>query len=604
MGLRRQSAAEEASVQQVLLIRSPLRDQSAPAPYVHVDVRWWAESSLLFLVVLTVLFRLPDAPIADRVATLSCAMGCVGLAFIAVMSQHLHFCRVRIDTGLASGGTLVPLALLVQATQHPETPRWRATFWLAVAMTVSLLAWLVGVKVRAYLDRQVSDPRPRDSAIGTLSIFFLAWAQCTQLLGSPAPRVATFVSAVAMFGLICRGLASTLPQSFTLGEATLLVQTLVLLLQELCAEVAGEPTVLPSGGLPARFTACMLASAATLALTLLPSGLWASRRGKPDPPPHEHHHHRAAGQGGNGGVEAPLGAAMAVAVGVMAIPLTSAALGEDSVGWLIRYVGGSWGHLLTLGYWGVCLGVGLPVISAGSSALLDDDIPTPTETAGNHDEPRDPAALTDHRARQRRLRLAFRKTFHLLAILLFLPTLLIDPEFLGLSAGIALFLLIILECFRVAEVPPIAPAVNAAMGRYRDEKDPGELLTTHVYLLIACAAPVWISGPEAPPQMGGLGLVAVGVGDAVAAVVGCNLGRHRIFGTSKTVEGTLASAAAQIAAVAGLAAVGAAQCSLSNLVGAVVVGAAYEALTLQSDNLVVPLIVWVLAASGSEQPPT
>jgi dolichol kinase len=109
----------------------------------------------------------------------------------------------------------------------------------------------------------------------------------------------------------------------------------------------------------------------------------------------------------------------------------------------------------------------------------------------------------------------------------------------------------------------------------------------------------------------GLGLIAIGLGDAVASVAGGRWGLTRIFGTRKTVEGTAASAIVQAFAVTAMCAVtphlappptagGAVYTlapTLAPTVAAVVVGALYEALTLQSDNLVIPLIVWVLVAS-------
>ena len=38
-------------------------------------------------------------------------------------------------------------------------------------------------------------------------------------------------------------------------------------------------------------------------------------------------------------------------------------------------------------------------------------------------------------------------------------------------------------------------AVADFMERFRDEKDPGPLLLTHIYLLLGCAIPVWLHQP-------------------------------------------------------------------------------------------------------------
>lgn len=591
---------------QLLVIRSPLRgvddagddDDNVAMPFVELDVRWWGESCLMVGIFAVVLLRLPDAPIADRLAVIGCLLGGIAFSFIAVVSQHLHFCRVGIDTGLAIGGSLVPLVLLVQASTHPDNPQWRYYLWLSVAMTASMCAWLAVVKFGAYCNQQVPDPNPHDSVAGVASYVFL-WAHCTLLLGAPCPPLVAGCYGVAMFGLITRGLASTVPQSFTLGEATIIVQATVILLQELCAHVVGGDRVVAATDQPAKFTACTLAGAAVLILTWLPAALWASRRGRPTPHARKDRAGSMSQQGGNA-VEAAVRpwsfiSAFAIGVVVITLPLTSAVLQEDSVQWLFTYVVTSWAHIGALGYWGACLAIFLPGINVISSSFLiykeqdaGDGAPGASHTA--NDEMR-------HTSRQQRLRLGFRKLFHVLALLLFVPVLLGDPEFLGLSCGIALFVLVALECFRVAEVPLIGPMLDALMERYRDEKDPGELLTTHIYLLVACAVPLWLSGSAVSPLVSGIGLVAVGVGDAVAAVVGCNYGTHRIFRTSKTIEGALASSLAQIGAIASVYCFVTESPPFQVLVVAAAAGALYEAVTLQSDNLVVPLIVWVLVAS-------
>lgn len=93
--------------------------------------------------------------------------------------------------------------------------------------------------------------------------------------------------------------------------------------------------------------------------------------------------------------------------------------------------------------------------------------------------------------------------------------------------------------------------------RFQDSQDAGPVVLTHIYLLVGCAAPLWLDrglAPREAPGPGGAslpayaGLLAVGVGDAFASVVGARFGRLRWPGTRKTVEGTAASALAQVAA--------------------------------------------------------
>lgn len=145
----------------------------------------------------------------------------------------------------------------------------------------------------------------------------------------------------------------------------------------------------------------------------------------------------------------------------------------------------------------------------------------------------------------------------------------------------------------------LAPALDALMGPYRDPQDPGPFLLTHVFLLVGAALPVWLSPPPAPliiapPAVHPFaGVLAVVVGDGVAAVVGSRLGRVRWFESKKTLEGSVAAWAAQLAVVYALAGSTSAVPPLSGRVAAALaVGAIFEAVTTQLDNLVLPLVVF------------
>ena len=117
-------------------------------------------------------------------------------------------------------------------------------------------------------------------------------------------------------------------------------------------------------------------------------------------------------------------------------------------------------------------------------------------------------------------------------------------------------------------IPPLAAPLSAFFARFLDSRDGGTLVLTHLYLLLGCALPLWLAdalpgiaslpaaaagaGAGAPPRSVALdvapfaGVVVLGMGDAVASVVGIHLGRCRWPGTRKTVEGTAAAAASML----------------------------------------------------------
>jgi len=192
----------------------------------------------------------------------------------------------------------------------------------------------------------------------------------------------------------------------------------------------------------------------------------------------------------------------------------------------------------------------------------------------------------------RRRQLLFRKAFHILAVLMFTPVLVVDPLFLSFSFSVAFVFMGLCELVRLAALPPIGRTLTAFMTRFQDDRDPGPVLMTHIYLLLACAAPVWLDPSHCSAYAG---ILSIGVGDASASVVGIRYGRTRWPGTRKTIEGSLASLILQILFCQFLQTVGTqalTHISILGLIPALAMGVVLEAVTDQIDNLVVPLAVF------------
>lgn len=146
-----------------------------------------------------------------------------------------------------------------------------------------------------------------------------------------------------------------------------------------------------------------------------------------------------------------------------------------------------------------------------------------------------------------------RKGYHLLACTLFLPPILLkEVDMLGMGLAVALSVLLLVEVVRVTEVPIIGPVVHRFMASFVDERDRGVVFTTHLTLLVGMAVPIWITSHDDDDDDGMLererlvsGIAIIGIGDAVASVVGSLVGRVSICrGSTKTVEGTVAGAMA------------------------------------------------------------
>lgn len=156
-----------------------------------------------------------------------------------------------------------------------------------------------------------------------------------------------------------------------------------------------------------------------------------------------------------------------------------------------------------------------------------------------------------------RRKVMHRKAFHALAVALFLPPVLVaQVSFLGFCLLVATLLFIAVETCRIYRVPGFAAKLDIFVNRYLDKREDtrrGDLVLTHLYLLLGCAIPVWLEGLERTAA--GLrdgeaarwdslrlssGILLIGVGDAFAASFGVRFGRIHWPTSHRTVEGSSA----------------------------------------------------------------
>lgn len=240
--------------------------------------------------------------------------------------------------------------------------------------------------------------------------------------------------------------------------------------------------------------------------------------------------------------------------------------------------------------------------------------------------------------------------YHVLALWLFVPAMLSTPQLLavGLAAATALFAL--LELARLLDVPHLGPRVALFVRSFTDARDSGRVLISHFSLLLGIAVPIWLTaaawnGKQQPnpllqepwsPSTGSsllcltwplsttgswgalyramahsvvavpafAGMLCLGVCDTVACVVGRSLGRWPVHvGAKKTVEGcvtgALVSAGCLLLLLSGAVAAGGlgVESTLATCVDVVFATGAtalLEAVTLQLDNIALPLHCYAL----------
>jgi dolichol kinase len=134
-----------------------------------------------------------------------------------------------------------------------------------------------------------------------------------------------------------------------------------------------------------------------------------------------------------------------------------------------------------------------------------------------------------------------------------------------------------------------------------DDRDSGRVILTHIYLLVGLAIPVWLI-----PNTNGAfkiamysGVLSLGIGDSFASIIGKQLGQIKLPNSEKTLEGTVAGMIGQIV-MAGVLYFLDPEIVLRNTTQAIciivslVFGSFLEAVTLQIDNLVLPLYTLAL----------
>ena len=245
-----------------------------------------------------------------------------------------------------------------------------------------------------------------------------------------------------------------------------------------------------------------------------------------------------------------------------------------------------------------------------------------------------------------------RKIFHGMMVLILVPTTPVDPTFISLALSVVLALFLLLEFIRISGLPPLSKPLALFLRPYVDGRDvSGPIVISHIFLLLGCAIPVWLSLAAASPadtpatndnsttvspwqgwnlrpslSADGIGtdilsgVICVGLGDAAASLVGRRYGRKKWSWSpgSKSVEGSTAFAVALFTGLAflkmwlyflgwGNFSVGRCPSWLSawswlhfvtvivKIAAASCVASLTEAvLTGGNDNIIVPLVLWAV----------
>jgi dolichol kinase len=190
---------------------------------------------------------------------------------------------------------------------------------------------------------------------------------------------------------------------------------------------------------------------------------------------------------------------------------------------------------------------------------------------------------------------ARRKFFHALALLLFLPGIAMDPAFTHLAFSLAFSLFIFAEYVRYYALYPFGAALHIFMSEFLDHKDSGPVILSHFYLLTGCAGPLWLEGHSRILHQ--TGVLVLGIGDALASIVGRKYGRHCWPGSSKTAEGTLAFFTSVVLSAWLLRLTGLCEpFDMAKYAFVIAALALLEGVSDQHDNLILPIFAYIVAS--------
>lgn len=196
-----------------------------------------------------------------------------------------------------------------------------------------------------------------------------------------------------------------------------------------------------------------------------------------------------------------------------------------------------------------------------------------------------------------------RKYFHGVVVAIYMPGILLDPELLFLASVVALCGFLFIEAIRLFNFEPIGPFLEKSLSQFLDSKDEGLLILTHIYLLVGCSLPIWIFPSNITSNKNEImilssGIISLGIGDTAASIGGSLWGRTKILNSPKSVEGATCSVVAEIIFISALNYFGVfGTVSIfpwMRFVTACVITSITEAVTTQVDNLVLPLVMYIV----------
>jgi dolichol kinase len=182
-----------------------------------------------------------------------------------------------------------------------------------------------------------------------------------------------------------------------------------------------------------------------------------------------------------------------------------------------------------------------------------------------------------------------------MAVIMFIPPLIHDVDWLRFSFVMAACVFILVETFRLF-CCGIDSRLAWGMETFRNGLDTGDAVLSHLWLLLGCAIPVFAVGNIWEISVAASGIVSLGILDSAAAVFGMGFGKTQWPGSEKTIVGSIAGMLAYVFAQYVVFSLQSFRDQSVPIVPWFIQGlicAAWEATSDQNDNITLPLVAYI-----------
>ncbi|PJF19154.1 hypothetical protein PSACC_00992 [Paramicrosporidium saccamoebae] len=185
-----------------------------------------------------------------------------------------------------------------------------------------------------------------------------------------------------------------------------------------------------------------------------------------------------------------------------------------------------------------------------------------------------------------------------MAVIMFIPPLIHDVDWLRFGLAMAACVFILSETFRLFCCSADSH-LTRVMNTFRNGLDSGNAVLSHLWLLLGCAIPVFAVRDTWEPSAAASGILSLGILDSAAAIFGMGFGKTRWPGREKTIMGSFSGILAYVAVQYLVFSLHSLRNPATNIVPWFIQGvicAAWEAISDQNDNITLPLVAYISCA--------